>query len=65
MVYTQADAPYRLGIDGLKSYHVRSQGGEMVPLGTVAQIKSTQGASVFPLYNLFPSAAINGSANDA
>ncbi len=65
MVYTQADAPYRLGIDGLKSYHVRSQGGDMVPLGTLAEIKSTQGASVFPLYNLFPSAVINGSANDA
>jgi hydrophobic/amphiphilic exporter-1 (mainly G- bacteria), HAE1 family len=65
MVYTQADAPYRLEIDSLKSYHVRSQQGEMVPLGTVADIKSTQGASVFPLYNLFPSAAINGSANDA
>ena len=65
MVYTQADAPYRLEIDSLKSYHVRSQEGEMVPLGTVAEIKSTQGASVFPLYNLFPSAAINGSANDA
>jgi HAE1 family hydrophobic/amphiphilic exporter-1 len=65
MVYAQADAPYRLEIDSLKSYHVRNQGGEMVPLGTVADIKSTQGASVFPLYNLFPSAAINGSANDA
>jgi HAE1 family hydrophobic/amphiphilic exporter-1 len=65
MVYVQADAPYRLEIDSLKSYHVRSQQGEMVPLGTVAEIKSTQGASVFPLYNLFPSAAINGSANDA
>ena len=65
MVYAQADAPYRLEIDSLKSYHVRSQQGEMVPLGTVAEIKSNQGASVFPLYNLFPSAAINGSANDA
>jgi HAE1 family hydrophobic/amphiphilic exporter-1 len=65
MVYAQADAPYRLEIDSLKSYHVRSQGGEMVPLGTVADIKSTRGASVFPLYNLFPSATINGSANDA
>ncbi len=65
MVYAQADAPYRLDFDSLKSYHVRTQGGEMVPIGTVADIKSTQGASIFPLYNLFPSATINGSANDA
>ncbi len=65
MVYAQADAPYRLDFDSLKSYHVRTQGGEMVPIGTVADIKSTQGVSIFPLYNLFPSATINGSANDA
>ena len=48
-----------------RRYHVRSQSGDMVPLGTVADIKSTQGAAVIPLYNLFPSATINGSANDA
>ncbi len=65
MVYAQADAPYRLEIDTLKNYHVRSQEGEMIPIGTVADIKSTQGAAVFPLYNLFPSATINGSANEA
>ncbi|PYL47456.1 MAG: hydrophobe/amphiphile efflux-1 family RND transporter, partial [Verrucomicrobia bacterium] len=64
MVYAQADAPYRLEIDTLKNYHVRSQAGEMIPVGTVADIKSTQGAAVFPLYNLFPSATINGSANE-
>ena len=33
-------------------------------LGTVAAITATQGAAVIPLYNLFPSATINGSAND-
>jgi len=64
MVYAQADAPYRLEIDTLKNYHVRSQEGDMIPIGTVADIKSTQGAAVFPLYNLFPSATINGSANE-
>src|SRR5690349_7989609 len=65
MVYAQADAPYRLEIDALKNYHVRSQAGEMIPVGTVADVKSTQGAAVFPLYNLFPSATINGSANES
>ena len=43
MVYAQADAPYRLEVDSLKTYHVRSQSGEMVPIGTVADIKATQG----------------------
>ena len=65
MVYAQADAPYRLGADSLKTYHVRNQSGDMIPLGTVAAIKETQGAAVIPLYNLVPSATINGSANDA
>ena len=37
MVYAQADAPYRLETDNLKSYYVRGQRGEMVPLGTVAE----------------------------
>jgi len=65
MVYAQADAPYRLEPDSLKTYHVRNQSGDMIPLGTVAAIKETQGAAVIPLYNLVPSATINGSANDA
>ena len=65
MVYAQADAPYRLETDSLKTYHVRNQNGDMIPLGTVAAIKATQGAAVIPLYNLLPSATINGSANDA
>jgi HAE1 family hydrophobic/amphiphilic exporter-1 len=65
MVYAQADAPYRLETASLKTYHVRNQNGDMIPLGTVAAIKETQGAAVIPLYNLVPSATINGSANDA
>jgi HAE1 family hydrophobic/amphiphilic exporter-1 len=65
MVYAQADAPYRLETASLKTYHVRNQNGDMIPLGTVAAIKETRGAAVIPLYNLVPSATINGSANDA
>ena len=65
MVYAQADAPYRLEPDSLKTYYVRNQNGEMVPVAAVAGIRETQGAAVFPMYNLFPSATINGSANDA
>jgi HAE1 family hydrophobic/amphiphilic exporter-1 len=65
MVYAQADARYRLESDSLKSYYVRGQSGQMIPLSTVAGIEPTQGPSVITLYNLFPSATINGAAKDA
>ena len=63
LVYAQADAPYRLDSDKLKNYYVRGQSGQMVPLSAVASIEPVQGPSVITLYNLFPSATINGSAN--
>jgi hydrophobic/amphiphilic exporter-1 (mainly G- bacteria), HAE1 family len=62
MVYAQADAPQRLTADDLKNYYVRSQSGQMVPLGTLADIRASTGPSVITLYNLFPSATINGAA---
>jgi HAE1 family hydrophobic/amphiphilic exporter-1 len=64
LVYAQADAPYRLETDNLKDYYVRGQSGQMVPLSAVASIEPTQGPSVITLYNLFPSATINGAANE-
>jgi hydrophobic/amphiphilic exporter-1 (mainly G- bacteria), HAE1 family len=63
MVFAQAEAKQRLTADDLKSYYVRSQSGQMVPLGTLADIRSTVGPAVIQLYNLFPSATINGAAS--
>jgi HAE1 family hydrophobic/amphiphilic exporter-1 len=65
MVYAQADASFRLQRASINEYCVRSQGGQMVPVGAVAAIEETQGPSLITLYNLFPSATINGAANDA
>ncbi len=62
MVFVQADAKYRLDSEAIKNYYVRSQSGQMVPLGTVADIRNTHGPSLVSLYNLFPTATINGSA---
>jgi len=62
MVFAQADARHRLTAEDIKRYYVRSHGGQMVPLGTLADIKSTQGPALISLYNLFPTATINGSA---
>ena len=60
-VFAQADAKQRLTPDDLKHYYVRSQSGQMVPLGSLADIKDDQGPSLITLYNLFPSATINGA----
>jgi len=65
MVYAQADAPYRQNIRGIGDYYVRNRSGQMVPVGTVAAVEPTKAPSVISLYNLYPSATINGGANEA
>ena len=64
MVYAQADAPFRRQTQSVDGYYMRTSGGAMVPLGTVARIERSQGPSVITQYNLYPSATINGSANE-
>src|SRR5262249_33771144 len=64
MVYAQADAPFRRRTDSVDGYYIRTSGGQMVPLGTVARIERAQGPSLITLYNLYPSATINGAANE-
>jgi hydrophobic/amphiphilic exporter-1 (mainly G- bacteria), HAE1 family len=64
MVYAQADSPYRQQTRSINDYYVRSQSGQMIPVGTVAGIEPTQGPSVITLYNLYPSATVNGVANE-
>ena len=61
MVYVQADPLHRLNTDGIKRLFVRSQSGNMVPVGALADIKPSQGPPLISLYNLFPSATINGA----
>ena len=61
MVYVQADPQQRLNTDDIKRLFVRSQSGDMVPIGALAEIKPSHGPSVISLYNLFPSATINGA----
>src|SRR5437763_2232320 len=60
-VYVQADPLHRLNTDGIKQLFVRSQSGDMVPVGALAEIKPSQGPTAISLYNLFPSATINGA----
>lgn len=61
-VYVQADRPYRMTTGQLKSFYVRSDTGNMVPLDDLVSIKESAGASVISHYNLFRSVEIDGSA---
>jgi HAE1 family hydrophobic/amphiphilic exporter-1 len=61
-VYIQADSPYRLQPGDIKNLYVRNQEGEMVPMGTLLDVKSVQGSELITRYNLYPAAAIFGSA---
>ncbi len=59
-VKLQADAPFRMDTDKLKSMRVRSQNGKMIPLGTLAKVQEITGPSILTRYNLVPAASING-----
>ena len=61
-VYVQADSKYRLHPDDLLNLYVRSQDGNMIPIGAVAHLSSVVGPPLVTLYNLFPSATIVGDA---
>jgi len=61
MVFVQAAPEHRMAADDLRQYYVRSESGDMVPLGTLASIQSIRGPSLISLYNLFPTATINGT----
>ena len=61
-VYVQADSRYRLQARDIKNLNVRNQNGEMVPLGSLMDIKQVKGTELITRYNLYPAAAIFGSA---
>jgi multidrug efflux pump subunit AcrB len=61
-VNVQADASYRMKIDDVKRLKVRNSHGDMVPLGSVAEIRETSGPVALVRYNLYPSAVINANA---
>jgi HAE1 family hydrophobic/amphiphilic exporter-1 len=61
-VYVQADAPFRDDPDDIGAYLVRTDGGELVPVETVARARPATSAQLIRHYNLFRSAEINGTA---
>jgi HAE1 family hydrophobic/amphiphilic exporter-1 len=60
-VYVQADSKYRLRPNDIEKLYVRSQNGNMVPLGTLVTLRDVVGPSLIGLYNLYPTASIVGA----
>ena len=61
-VYVQADQQFRSNPQALRQLYARTRTGEMVPLEQVVRMKETTAPQVISHFNLFRSAAINGSA---
>jgi HAE1 family hydrophobic/amphiphilic exporter-1 len=59
-IYVQADAQFRLRPEDIENLSVRNKNGDMVPLGTLVKIAPAVGPALISLYNLYPSASING-----
>src|SRR5262249_36589369 len=56
-----ADTEFRKQADSIKELKVRNRMGQMVPLGTVAEVRNVGGPVMVMRYNMYASAAINGN----
>jgi multidrug efflux pump len=61
-VQVQAAAPFRTAPSQVQELMVRNSQGQMVPLGTVARIDNITGPLFVMRYNMYASAAVNGTA---
>jgi hydrophobe/amphiphile efflux-1 (HAE1) family protein len=61
-VIAQADAPFRSSAENVGQLKVRNAAGDMVPLGSVLNVKQSYGPDQVTHYNAYPAADINGSA---
>jgi HAE1 family hydrophobic/amphiphilic exporter-1 len=60
-VYVQADSQFRSAPNDINQLYVRSQAGELIPLGNLVKVTPTTGPSVINHYNLFRAVEINGA----
>jgi len=59
-VIVQADAPYRATAENIARLEVRNGQGEMVPLGSLLQVKPSRGPDQQLHYNAYPAADLSG-----
>lgn len=61
-VIAQADAPFRSNAEAISQLKVRSNGGEMVPLGSLMKVSDSYGPDRVQRYNAYLAADLNGAA---
>jgi multidrug efflux pump len=62
-VIAQADAPYRQHAEQIGELRTRNAAGQLVPVGSVVQVKPTFGPDPVVRYNGFPAADLVGQAD--
>jgi multidrug efflux pump len=60
-VNVQADSKFRMTAQDVRQLRIRNDRGEMVPMGSVAQVIEKPGPLQIVRYNMFPAAPINGA----
>src|SRR5262249_17863174 len=60
-VNVQAEGPFRMDAEALKQMKVRNADGDMVPLGSVIDVRESAGPVTITRYNMFPAATLTGS----
>jgi multidrug efflux pump len=60
-VTAQADAPYRRESKDILNLKTRNENGEMVPLGTLVDLRDITGPDKIVRYNMYPSAELTGT----
>ena len=60
-VVVQADQQYRDRPEDVKKLKVRNRDGAMVPLGSVATVRTIGGPLMITRYNMYPATAITGN----
>jgi HAE1 family hydrophobic/amphiphilic exporter-1 len=61
-VRVQAEPQFRLTPEDVERLRVRNNQRQMIPLGTLIDVKETIGPQIVSRYNLYPAAAISGEA---
>src|SRR5262249_45046884 len=61
-VNVQGDPSFRRRIEDLKQLKIRNERGGMVPFSALASIRDVDGPVLIMRYNMYPSAAINGTS---
>jgi HAE1 family hydrophobic/amphiphilic exporter-1 len=59
-VQVQADQQFRSRVSDIDRLEVRNAAGDMIPMGTLAQVRDTVGPNVITRFNMFPAASITG-----